>query len=86
MSEAIAFDARRSVKRRAGPGFAERQAKEHVVLLNGNLAARTGLERVRAEVAKVEARVEEAKSAILKRVFGALVARGGPIVASVKLP
>ncbi|MYH59752.1 MAG: DUF1640 domain-containing protein [Boseongicola sp. SB0675_bin_26] len=89
MSEAIAFDTHRFVKRLTDSGFTERQAEtlaeEHVSLLNGNLATRADVERVRAEIAKVEARVEEAKSEILKWVFGALVAQGGLIVALVKL-
>ncbi|MCY3994656.1 MAG: hypothetical protein OXF07_00805 [Rhodobacter sp.] len=96
MSEAIAFDTHRFVKRLTDSGFTERQAEtlaeEHVALLNGNLATRVDVERVRvdvervrAEVAKVEARIEEAKSEILKWVFGALVAQGGLIVALVKL-
>ena len=82
MSEAIAFDTHRFVKRLTDSGFTERQAEtlaeEHVSLLNGNLATK-------ADVAKVEARIEEAKSEILKWVFGALVAQGGLIVALVKL-
>ncbi len=89
MSEAIAFDTHRFVKRLTDSGFTERQAEtlaeEHVALLNGNLATRVDVERVRAKVAKVEARIEEAKSEILKWVFGALVAQGGLIVALVKL-
>ncbi len=85
MSEAIAFDTHLFVKRLTDSGFTERQAEEHVALLNGNLATRANVERVRAEVAKVEVRIEEAKSEILKWVFGALVAQGGLIVALVKL-
>ncbi len=78
MSEAIAFDTHRFVKRLTDSGFTERRAEEHVFLLNGNLATR-------ADIAKVEARIEQAKSEILKWVFGALVAQGGLIVAFVKL-
>ncbi len=56
MPEAIAFDTHRFVKRLTDSGFTERQAEtlaeEHVALLNGNLATR-------ADVAKIEAKIEE---------------------------
>lgn len=82
ISEVIAFDPHRFVKRLTDSGFKERQAEtlaeERVALLNGNLASR-------ADVAKVEARVGEAKFEILMWVFGALVAQGGLIVALIKL-
>ena len=62
MSEAIAFDTHRFVKRLTDSGFTERQAEtlaeEHVALLNGNLATRADVEGVRAEVAKVVAGME----------------------------
>ena len=55
MSEAIAFDTHRFVKRLTGCGFTEKQAEtladEHVALLNANLATK-------ADVAAVEAGVE----------------------------
>ncbi len=55
MSEAIAFDTHRFVKRLTACGFTERQAEtlaeEHVALLNANLATK-------ADIARVEAGVE----------------------------
>ena len=82
MMEAIAFDTHRFVKRLTESGFTEKQAEtladEHVALLNGNLATK-------ADVAKVEARIEAVKADLLKWMFGALIARGGLIVALVKL-
>ena len=57
MSEAIAFDTHRFVKRLTQTGFTEALAEEQVTLLNGNLAtkrdlleAKVGLERQLAEV------------------------------------
>ncbi len=100
VSEAIAFDTHRFVKRLTDSGFTERQAEtlaeEHVALLNGNLATKADVEGVRAEVAKVEAGIEtlrqETKAAIeaskadlMKWLIGALIAQGGLIVALVKL-
>ena len=73
MSEAIAFDTHRFVKRLTESGFTEQQAEtlaaEHVDLLNANLATKAdvaeikaGIEALRqetkAEIAKVEAGVE----------------------------
>ena len=55
MSEAIAFDTHRFVKRLTDSGFTERQAEtlaeEHVALLNANLATK-------ADVAGIEAGIE----------------------------
>ena len=55
MSEAIAFDTHRFVKRLTDCGFTERQAEtladEHVALLNTNLATK-------ADIARVEAGIE----------------------------
>ena len=82
MTEAIAFDTHRFVKRLTESGFTERQAEtlaeEHVALLNANLATRT-------DIARVEARIEAVKADLLKWLFGALVAQGSLIVALVKL-
>ena len=54
MSEAIAFDTHRFVKRLTGCGFTERQAEtlaeEHVALLNANLATKADVEGVRADI------------------------------------
>ena len=82
MIEAIAFDAHRFVKRLTDCGFTGQQAEtladEHVSLLNGNLATK-------ADIAKVEARIEAVKADLPKWMFGALIAQGGVIVALVKL-
>ena len=82
MTEAIAFDTHRFVKRLTNCGFTEQQAEtladEHVSLLNGNLATK-------ADIAKVEARIEAVKADLLKWMPGALIAQGGLIVALVKL-
>ena len=52
MTEAIAFDTHRFVKRLTESGFTEKQAEtlaeEHVALLNGNLATRADLANVEA--------------------------------------
>ncbi len=66
MPEAIAFDTHRFVKRLTDSGFTERQAEtladEHVALLNGNLATRVDVEKVRADVEKVRADVEKVRA------------------------
>ena len=75
MSEAIAFDTHRFVKRLTESGFTEKQAEtladEHVALLNSNLATKADLASVKAD--------------LLKWLIGALIAQGGLIVALVKL-
>ena len=52
MSEAIAFDTHRFVKRLTGCGFTEEQAEtlaeEQIALLNGNLATRADIARLEA--------------------------------------
>ena len=62
MTEAIAFDSHRFVKRLTESGFSEKQAEtlaeEHVALLNANLATKADVESIRANIAKVEAAVE----------------------------
>ena len=73
MSEAIAFDTHRFVKRLTESGFTEKQAEtlaeEHVVLLNSNLATKADIAEVkagtealrqetRADIARVEASIE----------------------------
>ena len=82
MSEAIAFDTHRFVKRLTECGFTERQAEtladEHVGLLNANLATK-------ADIAEVKAEIQAAKADLLRWMFGALIAQGGLIVALVKL-
>ena len=75
MSEAIAFDTHRFVKRLTETGFTEAQAEaladEQVTLLNSNLATKQDLEAVKAD--------------LMKWMIGALIAQGGVIVALVKL-
>ena len=100
MTEAIAFDTHRFVKRLTESGFTEKQAEtlaeEHVALLNANLATKADIVRVeagvealrqetKADIAKVEERIEAVKADLLKWLFGALIAQGGLIVALVKL-
>ena len=81
MSEAIAFDTHRFVKRLTESGFTEKQAEtlaeEHVALLNANLATKT-------DVATIKADIEAVKADLLKWMTGALIAQGGLIVALVK--
>ena len=82
MTEAIAFDTHRFVKRLTESGFTERQAEtlaeEHVALLNANLATKADLAAVKADLAAV-------KADLLKWPIGALIAQGGLVVALVKL-
>ena len=93
MTEAIAFDTHRFVKRLTESGFTEKQAEtlaeEHVALLNANLATKADIAAVKAdiEVLRQETRagIEAVKADLLKWLFGALIAQGGLIVALVKL-
>ena len=100
MTEAIAFDTHRFVKRLTESVFTESQAEAlaegHVTLLDANLATKADIARVeagmdafrretRAGLAGIEAEVEAAKSDLLKWLFGALIAQSGLIVALVKL-
>ena len=86
MTEAIAFDTHRFVKRLTGCGFTEEQAEtlaeEQVALLNGNLATKADIEALRQET---RVAIESVKSDLLKWLFGALIAQGGLVVALVKL-
>ena len=96
MTEAIAFDSHRFVKRLTGCGFTEQQAEtlaeEHAALLNSNLATKADIAlvqadiaRVQADIAHVQADITAAKADLLKWVIGALIAQGGLIVTLVKL-
>jgi hypothetical protein len=62
MTEAIAFDTHRFVKRLTESGFTEKQAEtlaeEHVVLLNANLATKADIAGVRADTAEIKAGME----------------------------
>jgi multidrug resistance efflux pump len=59
MSEAIAFDTHRFVKRLTDCGFTEQQAEtladEHVALLNANLATKTDIAEIKADIAEIKA-------------------------------
>ena len=54
MTEAIALDTRRFVRRLTGCGFTEKRAEtlaeEQVALLNGNLATRADIARIEADI------------------------------------
>ena len=58
MTEAIAFDTHRFVKRLTENGFTERQAEtladEHVALLNANLATKADIESIKADIATMK--------------------------------
>ncbi len=62
MTEAIAFDTHRFVKRLTDSGFTEKQAEtlaeEHVALLNANLATKADVAAIHADIARLEAGVE----------------------------
>ncbi len=76
MSEAIAFDTHRYVKRLTESGFTERQAEtladEQVALLNANLATKADIARVeaalKADIAKVEAGLKTEIAKVDKRI------------------
>ncbi len=71
MTEAIAFDTHRFVKRLTGSGFTELQAEtlaeEQVALLNTNLATKADIEALRqgtqADMAQIRADIEALKQA-----------------------
>ena len=82
MTDAIAFDTHRFVKRLTDSGFTEKQAEtlaeEQVALLNGNLATKADIAALKADMAAL-------KADLLKWMFGAMIAQGGLIIALVKL-
>ncbi|MDE0407255.1 MAG: DUF1640 domain-containing protein [Alphaproteobacteria bacterium] len=83
MSEAIAFDTHRYVKRLTRGGFTEEQAKAlvdvQVAMFDANLATKADIENVRAEIAA-------AKADVFKWMIGlALIAQASLVVALVKL-
>ena len=91
MTEAIAFDTHRFVKRLTDSGFTEKQAEtlaeEHVALLNGNLATKADIEAVRGDVAKVEAALKadiEAVRGDVAKVEAALKADIAKVEAGLK--
>ena len=89
MSEAIAFDTHRFVKRLTESGFTERQAEtlaeEHITLLNANLATKTDIEALKVDIEALKVDIEALKVEMLKWLLGALIAQGGLIVALIKL-
>ena len=86
MSEAIAFDTHRFVKRLTENGFTEKQAEvladEQANLLNSHLATKQDIlsleGRLKVEIANI-------KSELLKWMIGALIAQGGLVVALINL-
>jgi len=68
MSEAIAFDTHRFVKRLTGSGFTEQQAEtladEQITLLNANLATKADIAAIQADIARVEAGIPTVKADI----------------------
>ena len=67
MTEAIAFDTHRFVKRLTESGFTEKQAEtladEHVALLNSNLATKADIEALRQETrADIDALRQETRA------------------------
>ncbi len=77
MSEAIAFDTHRFVKRLTDCGFTETLADEHVALLNANLATKADIAKIEAGMdalrQETRAAIETAKSDLMKWLIGALV-------------
>ena len=93
MSEAIAFDTHRFVKRLTENGFTEQQAEvladEQVSLLNSNLATQADIAVVQRDIEalrqETKASIAEVKSDLIKWMVGALIAQGGVVVALLKL-
>ena len=88
MTEAIAFDTHRFVKRLTESGFTEKQAEtlaeEHVALLNGNLATRADLANVEAGLKADIARVEAGLKADIAKVEAGLKADIARVEAGLK--
>ncbi len=93
MSDAIAFDTHKFVKRLTATGFTEEQAEalanEQVNLLNSNLATKTDTETLRqvtkATIEGIKSDLLKFKSDMVKWLVGSLTVQGGLIVALVKL-
>ena len=86
MSEAIAFDTPRYVKRLTENGFTEQQAEtladEQVTLLNANLATKSDIEALRQET---KAEIAALKADLTEWMSGGMVAMTGIFAAIVKL-
>jgi len=97
MSDAIAFDTHRFVKRLTESGFTRKQAEtladEQVALLNANLATKSDIAALKAEFkadiaalkAEFKADIAALKAELIKWMFGALIAQTGIVVALIKL-
>ena len=93
MSDAIAFDTHRFVRRLTDCGFTEQQAEtladEHLALLNANLATKADVARIEAGMdalrQETRAAIEASKSEQMRWLVVSLIAQGGLIVALVKL-
>ncbi len=85
MSAAIAFDTHRFVKNLTANGFtvaqAEALAHEQIHLLEANLATRSDIVSIKADL---EVKIEQVKSGLLKWMVGALTAHLAVVVAVVQ--
>ena len=93
MTEAIAFDTHRFVKRLTEDGFTERQAEtlaeEHVTLLNANIETlreetkasfaevKAEITGCRAEITGLKVQIEAMRADLLKWLLSAMVVQGG---------
>ena len=86
--EAIPFDNHRFVRNLVASGFTEKQAEalagEHVNLINSNLATKTDIESIRADIEALRlstgAKIESAKFEMLKWMIGAMIAQSALII------
>ena len=78
MTDAIPFDTHRFVKNLVRNGFSQQQAEvlaeEQAALLNGNLATKADIEKIRAEIHK-------ARWSTVRWMFGAMIGLAGLIIA-----
>ena len=85
MSAAIAFDTHRFVKTLTASGFTEAQAEalahEQIHLLEANLATKSDIASIKADL---EVKIEQVKSGLLKWMVGALTAHLAVVVAVVQ--
>ena len=79
MTEAIAFDTHRFVKRLTDCGFTEKQADGHVTLLNSNLATKADIAEIKADMdalrLETKAAIEASKADLMKWLVGLLIAQ-----------
>ena len=85
MSAAIAFDTHRFVKNLTANGFTEAQAEalahEQIHLFEANLATKSDIAEVKADL---ELKIEQVKSSLLKWMAGALTAHLAVVVAMIQ--